>query len=237
MKEGTFMGTEEVRGNVRRQAESLGNQRGYLQLAAMLTMLIDHIGFVIFPENVILRMIGRIAFPLYAFGIIQGYFYTSDLKKYIQRLGILALISQVPFMLAFEYVKINVIGTLFICICTLLFFERIQGKGRKVLIVAAALVILVFVPTDYGTYALLLIFTYRYSSAKWAIVFHLLLNVYYWITVGVWYQILSTLSTVWLALGHKRRLPAFSIPRWLWLSFYPAHLTLLAIVNWLFLSN
>lgn len=51
-----------------------------LRLLAMLTMLIDHIGVIFFPDDIILRIVGRLAFPLFAWGIARGYRYTSSLK-------------------------------------------------------------------------------------------------------------------------------------------------------------
>ena len=78
-----------------------------LRLIACLTMLIDHIGLV-FAEDlasihpllpVIFRVIGRLAFPLFAFGIAEGVTHTSSPGKYILRMFIFALIAQIPFML------------------------------------------------------------------------------------------------------------------------------------------
>lgn len=73
-----------------------------IKVIAILTMLIDHIG-VIFSTSALplgeLRLIGRIAFPLFAFGLAQGYRHTSNIYKYSLRLGILAVVSQIPFFL------------------------------------------------------------------------------------------------------------------------------------------
>ena len=52
-----------------------GNQ---LKLIALISMTIDHIGFMLFPRVKILRVIGRIAFPMFAFLIVEGYFYTKN---------------------------------------------------------------------------------------------------------------------------------------------------------------
>ena len=72
----------------------------------MISMVFDHVGDMFFPGVMWLRMIGRLAMPLFSFCIAEGYIHTKDRKKYILRLGIFALISEVPFDLAFEG-KIN----------------------------------------------------------------------------------------------------------------------------------
>ncbi|NOU95934.1 conjugal transfer protein TraX [Paenibacillus sp. LMG 31456] len=210
----------------------LGMQRELLQIVAMLTMLIDHMGVVWFPEQWGLRIIGRISFPLYAFGIVQGYLHSGDVKGYIRRIGLLALISELPFIMAFNIWKVNVIGTFFICIMTLYLLDRFGSKIGKTLVLCASTAILIWIPADYGLYALLLILIYRYVSSNLSVPLHFLLNMYYWLSEGVLYQHFSLISTAWLAFGTKLEM-RISVPRWLWLSFYPAHLALLVIVKML----
>lgn len=65
-----------------------------LKIIAMVTMLIDHIGSKLYPELDFLRFIGRIAFPLYAFMIVEGVLKTKDIKKYLLKLGGLALVTE-----------------------------------------------------------------------------------------------------------------------------------------------
>lgn len=68
----------------------------FLHILAMVTMLVDHIGIMFFPEYQIFRYIGRIAFPLYAYFLVSGYHHTRNKYKYFIRLLITALISE-PF--------------------------------------------------------------------------------------------------------------------------------------------
>ena len=72
----------------------------HLKLIALTTMFIDHIGAVFFPQVTLLRVIGRISFPLYAFLIAEGCRYTRNRWRYALGLGAFALISELPYDLA-----------------------------------------------------------------------------------------------------------------------------------------
>ena len=66
-----------------RIAEKIKIDSFTLKMIAMLSMLADHIGAVLFPEQILFRVIGRLAFPIFAYTLVEGFFYTHDIKKYI----------------------------------------------------------------------------------------------------------------------------------------------------------
>ena len=98
-----------------------------LKTIAIVAMLIDHIGAVLLTSSpapyYIFRLIGRIAFPIFAFLLVEGYFHTKNFTKYCARLGLFALISEIPFDLAFSHTFFdpnaqNVFFTLFLGLLT-----------------------------------------------------------------------------------------------------------------------
>lgn len=206
-----------------------------MQIAAMLTMLIDHIGIVFFPGDAVWRIIGRIAFPLYAYGIVQGYLHTRSLERYLKRLVLIGIVSQIPYMWALQIVRVNVIGTFLVSLLVLLAFDRLSSRAGKALAAAGGLILLEAVSFDYGGYGLLLMLVYRYAAtASWGVPLHFGLNVLYVAVKGWTLQLYSIVPT--LALYARNALapgkPFRGAPRWLWLSFYPAHLAMLGVLRW-----
>lgn len=74
----------------------------FIKMIAILTMFIDHIGKIMYPDVLILQIIGRIAFPLFAYCIVIGVLYTRDVKKYVLRLALCGIVSQPFYVLAFD---------------------------------------------------------------------------------------------------------------------------------------
>lgn len=77
--------------------QKFGFHSTLLRLLAMGLMLIDHMGAVLFPEAVWMRIVGRLAFPIFAFQTAQGYRHTRNFKRYCLRLLLFGLVSEIPF--------------------------------------------------------------------------------------------------------------------------------------------
>lgn len=97
-----------------------------LKIIAAIAMLADHIGCVLLntsgPAYIILRMIGRLAFPIIVFMLVEGFCHTRDVKKYLLRLAVFAVISEVPYNLCFSGTAFAASGMLGIPCCNNVLF-------------------------------------------------------------------------------------------------------------------
>jgi hypothetical protein len=201
-----------------------------MYIIAMLTMLIDHAGIVFAPHQEVWRIIGRFAMPIYAYCLVVGYKHTRSKKKYIQRLAMIAALSQLPFVFAFQTVGINNVGTLLVCFLVLVFLDRYKEHPASWLILIPALVLLEVLPFDYGAYGLLLVLFYRYLDSHTLVLAHIGLNILYVFYKGWAIQMYSIFPTMLLVYWPSvyAILDRVKVKRWIWRSFYPAHLAVLA---------
>lgn len=151
-----------------------------LHLLAMAFMLCDHLWATVIPGNDWLTCVGRLAFPIFAFLIVEGYFHTRSLKRYVGRLFLFALLSEVPFDLvmggtAFYPVHQNVLWTFLIGIGLIVCNEWARGKGRLWLraVTAVATVVLGFLLglvsfADFHFAGVFMVLTfYFFRGRKW----------------------------------------------------------------------
>ena len=141
-----------------------------LKLIAVLSMICDHMRYVLPVVNTsVTKVLGRIAFPVFAFLISEGCIHTKDRYKYLMRLFIFALISQIPYMLftygcnivstaeLSEKIELNVIFTLLLGAVSISFFDKFENKFLKILSVCVFSAIAYFINTDYGAVGVLII--------------------------------------------------------------------------------
>lgn len=107
-----------------------------LHLMAMFFMLCDHLWGTVIPGHDWLNCIGRIAFPIFAFMIVEGYFHTRDLKKYVKRLLLGAILSEIPLNLAmgsriFYPIHQNVLWSFLISIGLIYWNEKARKSGKR----------------------------------------------------------------------------------------------------------
>ena len=106
-----------------------------IKLVATILMVIDHVGLLFFPQILWFRAVGRLAFPLFAWCIANGAYYSKNRETYLKRLFLFALVAQIPFILMSRLVDpsfwgLDVLFTLFLGLAAILLME----KSKNILI-------------------------------------------------------------------------------------------------------
>ncbi len=131
-----------------------------LKVIACISMFTDHIGYVIFNKSSYFNYIGRFAFPIFAFQISQGYIHTKNIKKYMKRLLIFAVISQIPFILFRSSIvdgfAINTIFTLLFGLISIYSYDKIS-KVCGISIGISLGILAEICKFDYGFYGVFLV--------------------------------------------------------------------------------
>src|SRR5690554_4189669 len=133
------------------------NRTDILKLLAIISMFIDHIGYVFFPQYIIFRLLGRIAFPIFAYHISIGYINTSNLKKYAIRLFLFGLISQLPYNILFQNGSLNIFFTLFLGLICIYALDK-----RNYIILALTFIAAFILDFEYGFYGILTILSFYF---------------------------------------------------------------------------
>lgn len=207
-----------------------------LKIVAIISMLIDHIGAVLidrsqYPELYeMMRLIGRISFPIFCFLLVEGYIHTSNKRHYIIRLAIFAIISEIPFDLAMYGIcgiywnHQNVFFTLLLGLIMLCCIDKFTDNSYMQLGVVAIAALLAFLfNTDY-----------RYSGIIQIAFFYFMRNM----------QLYRIFSIVLINLYMKQPFGATALVltetyrgrrganiKYLFYVFYPVHLIILYIIK------
>ena len=232
-----------------------------LHIMAMLFMLCDHLWGTIITGNDWLTCIGRLTFPIYAFMIVEGYFHTKNLKKYVLRLLLFAVISEIPFNLAmgsslFFPIHQNVLWSFLISIGFIHWNEKVKEKQlwKRILVGFATICIgyLVGIITfiDYYNAGIFMVLVFYFFRGKkwwcylgqficlWYINFEMLGGLSYEIDIfGQTHFIarqglaLLALIPIWL---YKGKQGYHSKPlQYFYYAFYPLHLLILGLLKFL----
>lgn len=232
-----------------------------LHILAMVMMLCDHLWATVIPGNDWLTCVGRLAFPVFAFLIVEGCHYTRDLKKYALRLFVFALLSEVPFDLmvggrVFYPFHQNVLWTFLLALGLVHLNERVKNRGillrglTALGTVALGCLLGLITMVDYyhaGVLTVLAFYFFR-GESWWHRLLQLIALTYINLELlgGLGYEVQLFGNTVFLAQQGFALLAL--IPIWLYrgrqghhskafrylcYSFYPLHLLILALLGWL----
>lgn len=127
-----------------------------LKILGIILMAIDHVGLMFFPTEYTFRALGRIAFPIFAFQTTQGFKYSKNKEKYILRLLLFTVISQLPYWFFLKTAipensfMLNVGATLTLGSLCLYILEKKSHLTLKLLLVPITISLARFIPMDYG---------------------------------------------------------------------------------------
>ena len=230
-----------------------------LKYIAMATMLVDHMGYVLFPWILWLRCVGRIAFPIFAFQIAEGCIRTHDRRRYALRLLLFAVLSEIPFDLMyggtwFYPFHQNVIWTLLIGLAGIHLMEKARKKQKLWIFLPTAVLVMlvgsalgtVGMADYYGAGVLTLFIFYFFRGRKWWCFAGQILALY-WVNVellgGLMYPIrlfgmdlelcqqgLALLSLLPIWLYRGRQGCHTKVFQYSCYAFYPVHMLILALV-------
>ena len=231
----------------------------HLHIFAMALMLCDHMWHAVIPGNDWMTAIGRIAFPIFAFMTVEGFFHTKNLKKYAERLLFFAVVSEIPFNLVaggriFYPLHQNVFWTFLIGIGLIFINEKFKEKNLTVRVLVGA-----------GTFAIgffagiLTLCDYHYAGIFTVLVFYFFRGRKWWCFLGqaicLWYinfEMLGGFEYIFVVFGEgihvvRQGLAILAlVPIWLYKGkqgiynkgikafyywFYPAHLFILWIIS------
>lgn len=209
-----------------------------LKMIAVITMIIDHVGFMFFADVEVLRIIGRLSLPIFAFLLTEGLLRTRNLKSYMLRVVAFGFISQIPYSLANYLVgndpfSLNIFFLLALGLGALALARRQSNIWVGALIIVAAAILATIFRIDYGAYGILLIASCYLMHSR--------------VLLGSTLFVISNLATMVLLpypigfiqmfaivslpliLSYNGK-PGLKISRWWFYWFYPAHLALLCLL-------
>lgn len=214
-----------------------------IKLLALITMLLDHIGIIFFPNVRWIRYVGRLAMPLFGYCVARGFYYSKEhgtLKKYVQNLIILTIISEVPYALMEQRKSIDIGLTWLISVSLLYVLESSLGKMKKYL--AAGLILLfaaglyMFISFDFGIYGSLTAVCMYYLMIKkdepYSMFLALVILWAFYVLVmrQSFEQFFAVFAIIFIALL-KPIDNKLKLPKKLYYWFYPVHITLLLILE------
>lgn len=230
-----------------------------LHIIAMTLMLMDHLWATLLPAREWLTCAGRVAFPIFAFMAVEGYFHTRSFKKYILRMLLFAVLSEIPFDLMyggtwFYPVHQNVLWTFLLGLLGVWLMEQVRKKGKTwmyllvcVLVVLAGLVLGTLCMVDYYGGGVLTVFVFYFLHGRKWWCFLGQLAALYWLNVellgGLMYPVqlfgmefelcqqgLALLALIPIWLYRGRQGYRSKPFQYLCYAFYPVHMLLLVVV-------
>ncbi len=227
-----------------------------IKYIAIFAMLLDHIGwtFLAFdsPVSQLFHVLGRITAPIMCFFIAEGYSHTKNVKKYLLRLLVFAVLSQIPWCVmhsqSFAALSFNMIFTLFFALLAVCAEAKIENPTLRVL--AVFLCAAATIKSDWYVFAVLwsvIFYKYKAEPKKAVVSFSAVSLLYtsymFYLNINAGNDLLKSFLSVLFTFGTFLSLPLlFSYDetkrpnkksRFVFYVFYPLHLLILGIIKYL----
>lgn len=224
--------------------EKRGISQEVLKIIACVTMLLDHIGATM-VQGYTLRIIGRIAFPIYCFLMAEGAYYTKNPRKYFLRLSIGLALSELPFDLAFRFQPTwehqSVMVTLLVGFLVVEIIQNSKWDITKLLAVCAGFAFAEWGNTDYGGYGVLLVVLFSQTQGKlWLQT--IMVAIFAWMMdsfridvlgVKIPIEMFAVLAMIPIGLYSGKKATSNKVIQWAFYLFYPVHLAALVFIRML----
>ncbi len=211
-----------------------------LKIIACVTMLVDHMGAVLFPDAPWLRIIGRISFPIFCFLLSQGIHYTRSKEKYILRLALWMIPSELAYDYAlygsFTWAHQSVMVTLLLGALMGVCIQKTPKLFYKLLLIFPFAVLAWLLRTDYsyrGIFMIALFLLTQDMPHKFPVQLIGLLCANCLPNPNT-IQIFAVLSIIPIALYSGRKLSGSRVLQWGFYAFYPLHLAALLLAKAVF---
>lgn len=215
--------------------------RNLLKIIAFISMVVDHVGDFLFNGNIVCKMIGRLAFPIFAYFIAEGMKHTKSRKWYFLKLLIFACISQIPYMFLMQTFKLNILFTFLIAMAFIMLIEKFIAENvRKIfLIILSVCLILCDVVffIDYGLAGVLITILFYFVKSPLSFIFNGLLLVFIAIKYSFWsaniaFSILITITSILpliMLLFYNKQKGRLNLKYFFYVG-YPVHLSLILFI-------
>ena len=220
--------------------EKRGLSQEGLKIIACVTMLIDHIGAAFVPL-VWLRVVGRIAFPIYCFLLAEGAAYTRNPRKYGARLAVGALLSELPFELLF-YGGLTLAHSS-VMVTLLLGFVAIESMKKWPrmwpLVFLACAFLAEMAGSDYGGLGVMLVVFFALTRERSKVLQTVGVAIICWMIGGYGWQvgpvyvpmeIVGVVAMLPICLYNGRKATHNKAVQWAFYMFYPVHLSILLLI-------
>ena len=219
-----------------RPAIALNTDTGLLKLVAIVLMVVDHVGAHLMGNDVVMRTIGRLAFPIFAWCVVVGSEYTHDMKAYMKRMALFYFVTQPCYVLSFgrAWSQHNIYLTLLLGLIAIWAIKDREYWALPIVLLAAY-----YIKPNYGmdgVYVIILLYLVRRSKLLAALL--VTAFCFYWgrnsqtiLTIGDWQLHMQTVAALSLPLIILPTHTGIRLNKYVFYAFYPAHMLVIYAIK------